>query len=276
MSENSTPFTAIILAADRGPDDPVAQAAGVSCKALTPINGTPMVLRVLKALSDSQEVGPRILCGPPRAIMESVTELREGFASGDFGWLESRATPSTSAYAALETLAEKDLVLLTTADHALLNPRIVDHFCAEARASDCDVLIALTPSKQVYTAFPGIRRTVLKFRGGGYCGCNLFAFMSPRARSAANFWRRVEKQRKKPLKVIGVVGWMAVLRYLLGTLSLDMALEGLSRRMNLRVGAVIMPFPTAAVDVDKVSDWTFAQQLAEGLSKEETMASERR
>jgi hypothetical protein len=39
-------FNAIVLAADRGPDDPVAVAAGVAAKCLTPIAGRPMVVRV--------------------------------------------------------------------------------------------------------------------------------------------------------------------------------------------------------------------------------------
>jgi len=35
-------FTAVVLAADRTPNDPVAQAAKVSCKALAPVGGRPM------------------------------------------------------------------------------------------------------------------------------------------------------------------------------------------------------------------------------------------
>ena len=45
---NELPFTAIVLAGDRVPGDPVARAAGVPCKALAPVGGVPMVLRVLR------------------------------------------------------------------------------------------------------------------------------------------------------------------------------------------------------------------------------------
>jgi len=38
------PFSAIVLAGDCLPDDPVARAAGVPCKALVPVGGVPMVL----------------------------------------------------------------------------------------------------------------------------------------------------------------------------------------------------------------------------------------
>ena len=62
--------------------------------------------------------------------------------------------------------------------------------------------------------------------------------------------------------MIGRLGWMAALRYLLGLLSLKDGLRLISERMGIKVGAVILPFPEAAVDVDSVSDWHFAQAIA--------------
>ncbi|MGD9192826.1 MAG: MobA-like NTP transferase domain containing protein, partial [Desulfobacterales bacterium] len=76
-------FTAIVLAADRGPGDPVAKAAGVPCKSLTPVDGTPMIFRVLGALAASREVEQRILCGPPKAILKQEPKLGDLIASGE-------------------------------------------------------------------------------------------------------------------------------------------------------------------------------------------------
>jgi hypothetical protein len=116
----------------------------------------------------------------------------------------------------------------------------------------------------VAEAFPDTRRTVTKLKDDGYCGCNMFAFLTPQARLAADFWRKVEKERKKPLRIVKVMGWSAVLRYLLGQLTLDQALMKLSRRMNLQVGVVQMPFAEAAVDVDKVDDWLLVEAILAG------------
>jgi len=67
---NDSPrFTAIVLAADREAGNEVARAAGVRCKSLAPVNGIPMVFRVLEALRSSNCIGERILCGPPETIM---------------------------------------------------------------------------------------------------------------------------------------------------------------------------------------------------------------
>lgn len=258
----TTPFTAVVLAADRAPGDPVAKAAGVRYKSLTPVGGTPMVVRVIKALSVAQEVEACVLCGPHHSALEQHAELHARVESGQVRWIENRATPSSSAYYAMEAIPEHIPVLVTTADHALLTARIVDHFCSEARTTGCDLVAGLALYPLVAAAYPGIKRTVVRLRDGEYCGCNLFAFLTPRGRTAAAFWCRVETQRKKPVRVISASGWTGVLRYLLGRLSLPEGLARISRRMGLRVGAVLLPFPEAAVDVDTVSDWTLAQTIA--------------
>jgi len=54
---------------------------------------------------------------------------------------------------------------------------------------------------------------------------------------------------------------MAVLRYLLGQLSLTEALERVSRRLGFKAGAVIIPFPEAAIDVDSIRDWKLVEEI---------------
>ena len=251
-------FTAVVLAADRDPGDPVARAAGSCCKALAPVGGEPMVQRVLEALEESREVQARVLCGPSESIIADQPEFQRWLATHHVQWLAPEVTPSASAPASMAGIATDIPVLLTTADHALLTPDIVDYFCREARSSDCEALVGLAHHARVLEAYPDIRRTVIRLRGGDYCGCNLFAFMTPAARQVTDYWRRVERQRKKPLRIVSAVGWLAVLRFLLGRLSLEEALEHLSRRVGIRVGAVLLPFPEAAVDVDTTADWEFA------------------
>jgi GTP:adenosylcobinamide-phosphate guanylyltransferase len=220
-----------------------------------------MVLRVLDALEGAREVAARILCGPAQTALARSAELSELVSSGQVQWVAPQATPSLSAFSALNSLPEGTPVLVTTADHALLNAEIVDYFCAAARNSGCDVVAGVARHDVITAAFPGARRTVTRLKDGGYCGCNLFAFLTPRARLAADFWRQVENERKKPLRVVKVMGWMCVLRYLVGQLTLEQALASLSRRMNLQVGVVQMPFAEAAVDVDKVDDLLLVESV---------------
>ncbi|MBT8372987.1 MAG: nucleotidyltransferase family protein [Deltaproteobacteria bacterium] len=261
MHSPHTMFTSVVLAADRGPNDPVAMAAGVPCKSLTQVGGKPMVLRVLDALAAAQQIDKRIICGPPKSVLKLEPELNALVKAGELNWFENQLTPSASAFHVLQSLPEETPVLLTTSDHALLSAKIIDYFCTEALASGCDVVAGVAHHEAVTAAYPDTRRTAIRMRDGAYCGCNLFAFLTPRSRLAANFWRQIEDQRKKPLRLIRVLGWVAVLRFLLGQLSLKQALDRLSRRLDFKAGVVFIPFPEAAIDVDTVNDWRLVEKL---------------
>jgi GTP:adenosylcobinamide-phosphate guanylyltransferase len=261
MNDSHQKFTAVVLAADRGSDDPVAGAAGARCKSMASIDGIPMVFRVLDALAASTEINARILCGPPQSIVDLEPDLKARISSGEVKWVKNQQTPSTSAYHVLQSLPEQTPVLLTTADHALLDARMIDYFCTRARNTGCDVVAGLARHEMVTKAYPQTRRTATRLQDDSYCGCNLFAFLTPRARRAADFWRQVENQRKNPLRVIRVLGAMAVLRYLLGKLTLADALDRMSQRLGFRACAVDMPFAEAAIDVDSVADLELVEKL---------------
>jgi len=261
MNRRTGKFDAIVLAGDRGPEDTVARAAGVSCKALVPVGGRPMVLRVLDALAGSTIIDSLLVSGSSSRLLGHSAELDGLIAAGKIRWAENESSPSLSARAALNVLQDDHPVLVTTADHALLTPQMVDYFCTHAAETGCDAVAGLARSDMVAAAFPECRRTVTRLRDGGYCGCNLFAFLTPRAGNAVAFWRRIEEQRKHPLKIVRVLGLLAVLRYLLGRLTLEEGLARLSVLMDARAGAVWMPDAEAAVDVDKVEDWMLAEEI---------------
>ena len=139
---------------------------------------------------------------------------------------------------------------------------MVTDFCRQARSRGGDVAVAVARRQTVLAAYPGTRRTAYRFRDGSYCSCNLFAFLTPASRQVPQFWRRVEAQRKHPLRVIRILGWTTVLRYLLGRLTLDGALGLLSARLGCTAGAVVLPYAEAAIDVDTVADWQDAGRIA--------------
>jgi len=254
-------FNAIVLAADRGVDDPVATAAGVAAKCLTPIGGIAMVLRVIHALQKSGRVSTILLCGPAGNIVRESPELGRAIDGKQVRWISPLGSPSASAAAALDALPDDQPVLLTTGDHALLRPDMVRHFLDQLSAGGLDVAVALAPHDLVQKAYPRTRRTVLKFSDGRYCGCNLFAFLTPRGRGMARRWREVEGHRKKPIRVIGFVGWSAMALYALGVLSLAGGLRRISRQTGLAAGVVTLPFAEAAIDVDSVADLGLVREI---------------
>jgi CTP:molybdopterin cytidylyltransferase MocA len=252
---------AIVLAGDRGPSDPVAVAAGVPAKCLTPIGGSPMVNRVVRALRDSGRIERILLCGPAESTVQGSPDLRALTAEGGVGWVAPEATPCTSAAAALATLPSDAPVLVTTGDHALLAPAMVREFLDQAFAQGGDVAVALAPYELVRETYPHTRRTVLKFSDGRFCGCNLFAFLTARGRDMVRIWREVENDRKNPIRVIGLVGWGAMARYALGTLSLAEGVRRLSQQTGIAASVIPLRFAEAAIDVDSVADLELVRSI---------------
>jgi hypothetical protein len=75
------------------------------------------------------------------------------------------------------------------------------------------------------------------------------------------FWRRVEQERKRPWRLVRAFGWRPLLAYLLGRLTLDDAITRASHVIGARVAAVVMPYPEAAIDVDKPADLELAERI---------------
>ena len=100
----------------------------------------------------------------------------------------------------------------------------------------------VTTINAIHGKFPGARKTVMRFSDDGYCGCNLFAFLTPRSHRVANAWRSVEKQRKNPLYIIRQLGFGSVLRYSLGILRMESAAQRLSKKLGVDIKPVLLPF----------------------------------
>lgn len=247
-------FAALVLAGSRSERDPVAEAAGVPVKALAEIAGAPMLARVVAALR--QAGAQRIAVA---AANDEVCAL-----AGSLGCeiVAAAAGPSESAAAGFALLGAP--MLLTTADHGLLRPEwIADFLNARDPAADCSVLLARRET--IEGAVPATRRTYLRFSDGAWSGCNLFYFATARSGGAFALWRAVERDRKRPWRIVRRLGPDLLLRYVLGRLRLPEAMAHLGRTAGLGADAVESPHGLAAVDVDKPEDLELARRIAAGL-----------
>lgn len=246
-------ITALVLAGTRPGGDPLAIQAGVRHKGLLDIAGQPMVARVLKALADAPEVA-RIL------VATDQHDLLAGIAVGKpVRCVPAAAGPSASVAAVLD--AEAAPLLVTTADHALLRAEWISEFLAAAGRVAGDAHVALARRESVLLAAPGSQRTWLRFADGAYSGCNIFLLATPRAIGVVRFWQEMEALRKKPLSMLGRLGFSYVLRYRFGLLSLPQALARLGELAGARLLPVVLQDGRAAIDVDKSADLELVRAL---------------
>ncbi|WP_240320833.1 molybdenum cofactor guanylyltransferase [Sphingomonas crusticola] len=252
------PWTALLLAGQRPGVDPLAEAFGQQWKSLVPVAGEAMLSRVAKTL----------LASPSITHVVVVAQRPDHLFVGDCAWLadEPRISSAVSvsgiavSIAGLAgTKAASWPVLVTTADHPLLTPAMVEAMIAGV--GDADVAVGVVSSDVLLTAYPDNRRTWLKFARGAWTGANLFALASERARPALLAWSEVERDRKKALKLIWHFGpWLAV-RAITRTITLAGALSKAGRTLGAVVRPIALPFAEAGIDVDKPSDHALAEQI---------------
>lgn len=256
------PRIAIVLAGRRSGEDALALAAGATHRALLEIEGEPMLVRVARRLL-ARPTLRRILINidTPEALL-ALPFIADAVADGRIEVLESTDSPSRSVLESLDRAQlEKEPVLVTTADHALLDDAILDAFYREATTQEADLTIGMVPQRVIEARFPETRRTYLRFRDGGYSGANLFFFRSASARRAAEFWQTAERERKKPWRLARTFGWTSLLLFLTRRLTLQASMERASRIIGTRIQAVELEIAEAAVDVDKIEDLELVREI---------------
>ena len=254
------PFNALILAGNRREGDSVAAMAGVSHKALAPINGVPMLLRLYRTLTSCPGIAGIHVCIDDAALLDAVPELAAAREAGRLQIIKPAESPAASLALALEQIGLNKPLLTTTADHPLLSVEMVEHLRANAPAA-ADLAIGLADAGVVSAAYPGAIRTFYRFRESRVSGCNLFLAQRPRARDVALYWRRLERHRKKPWRLIFEIGPGALLKVLFGRMSLDDAFAHVSRLTGAEIRPVLLPFPEAPIDVDKPADYTLVTEI---------------
>jgi len=255
---NDARLAAIVLAGDRGPDDPLAVAAGVAGKALVPVRGRSLLWHVMAALSGVESLTQIVLVSPDHPAYQ------EGLCPPEhimFDRIDPARGPAASVVRAFDRIDDGAVVLLVTADHPLMKPDWIEQLIAGAERAGSDAAVGVADFAAVAQRFPGSRRTRYRFADRAVCGTNLFVFRSPAGRAVAGAWQAFEADRKRPWRIISRIGPWNLIRFVLGRLTLAQALDRLSARLEAKLDAVVIPDPLSAVDVDTPKDLALVQNL---------------
>ena len=249
-----TGWTAVVLAGSRPGSDPLAGAFGTDLKALVPVGGKPMVRWPVEALLASDRFSQvRVLAQEPERIGEALP--------ADPRLVVERSAASIAA--TLERLCFDPAVqwpmLVTTADHVLLDGGMIDEFCDLGEAAD--IAIGVVERDTLMARLPQSQRTWIHFRSGAFSGANLFLLGGTKAIPALELWRSVEQDRKKAWALLWAFGPVNFLAAALRLRTIHQTLERIGARLGADVEAVDLSDPLAAVDVDKLADHRLVETL---------------
>jgi HAD superfamily phosphoserine phosphatase-like hydrolase len=250
-------WSAVVLAGTRPEGDSLAADFGLATKALVPIAGEPMIRRVANTLLDCPSVGRVLVVAQEPELLaphlpSPEVEPRLGFAGGG-------ASIAASLAGVLGTVSAPWPVLITTADHPLLTPEMIEFFLAGSRGSDLSLGVVERDLLEAH--YPQTRRTWLRFGGGAFTGANLFTAQSERALDALTLFAGAEADRKKRLRLLWHYGPSLAIGAATRTMTLEQGVARLGRRLGLDAAVVPLPFAEAGIDVDRAEDHRLVERI---------------
>jgi GTP:adenosylcobinamide-phosphate guanylyltransferase len=248
----------IILAGSRpGAVDPLASTHNVTLKCLVPIAGHPLIVHVVRAVAANRAVTAICIVVEPEATaaIRAAAAPFSGTASLDFV-----AAHTTLADSVIAAMAGHDAAaIITTADNVLLTPAALDAMFTVLGSAD--VALAMARKASVLAAHPDGQRRFYRFADDEFSNCNLYGLSGAHALPAAETFRGGGQFAKKASRIIDAFGLFNLILFRLGRLSLDDAMTRISRRIGVRIRAVILDDGRHAIDVDNERTYRVAEQL---------------
>ena len=250
-------FEAVVLAGGEG-NDPLALQQGVHNKAFISLQGRPLIGYILTALARSYSLQKIVVVGPK----EGLTALQaHGYSfkpvfTGNGSMLDNIAR-------GLREVDPKNLCLLSTGDIPLVSAAIIEAFLTLAAPGTADFYYPIIPVAHCRRRFPHTRRTSVRLKEGTFTGGNVALIRPSWFIANQNRLETFVASRKHPLKLLRILPFSFMIKFIFHCLSLKDLEEYLSRVLHLTARGVPCPHVELATDVDKQSDLeTVSRELA--------------
>jgi GTP:adenosylcobinamide-phosphate guanylyltransferase len=258
--ESCRKVTALVLAGKRaGALDPLAARAGVAQKAVVPINGVPMIERVVRQVAACEAVDTIRIVAHEADEIAALPTIAALAAEGRLSFVAGHHNLVDSVVAGAEGSAFP--VMITTADNCLVTPAGYSEFIAGCLAGGAEGAAGLAREEDVKAADPQGQQRFYKFRDGGFSNCNLYWLGSERAVKAAEIWREGGQFVKFPRRIIKAFGLINLIRFWLGNGTKEKLFAQISRRFRLRLVPVVLSDGHFAIDVDNETTYAVTERI---------------
>ena len=255
-------FNALVLAASRkGINDDVAKLENKSHKCLVNLNGIPMIERVIQTLINSNEFNKIFVSIEKPEILNQVSNLKSLIQQGKIIVIKSDSNIAESIFSAVEKITNPYPLVITAGDNALHTPDMLSFFCSEIKNSDFDAYIAMTKAKLILEKYPEGARAFHKLKDDEYSSCNLYAVKNSAGVNGAKPFATGGQFGKKPLRIARAFGVISLIMYKLKMLTLNGITSRMSKVINAKVTAVVMPWAEGPIDVDNVKDFKLVNKI---------------
>lgn len=251
-------FSAVVLAGRRaGVPGELADAHGVSDKCLIPIDGTPLIERVVGMIAATPGVGQIVVSVNDPAILNDLAVCGPLLASGRLTALPASENIAASVLDATKVAGYPALV--TTADNVLLTSEAVSQFVAAMGSADAGA--AFAQREAILAAHPEGQRRFYEFADHAYSNCNLYWLGTARGAAAIETFREGGQFMKNPGRIAKAFGVLNLAMFRFGWLSLDRAFARISGRFGAAIRPHVFTDGSLAIDVDNQRTYDVALEL---------------
>ncbi len=231
------------------PDEPLYEYTQGKSKALIDIAGKPMVQWVLDALSAAQKVETVTIIGLPANSGISCEKPLQ--------YLENQGSMLANIVAgihkALELNPQAEYMMVVSSDLPGITAEMIDWLVDTSMQTQDDIYYGIVQRPVMEARYPGSNRTYTKLADMQVCGADIHIAHKTMATDPVHLakWEDLIGKRKNPLKQAASIGIFTLIRLVLGRLSLDDAIQTITKRLNITGRAIIWEHAEAAMDVDK-------------------------
>lgn len=241
-------FNAVVIAGGGKPEI-LTDREGVNNKAFIKVHGKPLLAYILAALEDAPSVERIIVVGP----VKELEDLRlEGY---DFEVVAEKKTSMLDNLAAgLKVIDQDRLSLVVTGDIPLLKAAVIEDFLTLCSPHDLEFYYPVLTREDCLQRFPEIERTYVSLKDGYITGGNIGLISASWFLANRSRLELFISYRKKPLKLLRILPFSLIFKYLCKTLTVSDLETSLSKLLKVKARAIFCSCVEIGVDVDKVSD----------------------
>ncbi len=239
--------------------DHLLNEAGVTNKALIKIAGKPMISYVLNALDVAEHV-------------KSITIV--GLNEEDLGikiakpveFIEGGKTTFDSVLAALSHFTSKsktpEYTMAISCDIPLITGEMIDRYIETIDWSkDKEYYFPAVWKKDFDKYYPNVTKVPLRLKEGKLFSGDLHIFKPTVFLRHKDALQEILANRKKYWKLVKIVSFRHIIRYLLGRLSLNIIEDRIKSIYDLNGAYAIFSYPEVCADLDYIEDLPLFEEL---------------
>lgn len=161
----------------------------------------------------------------------------------------------------IETIGDYNSpVIICTSDIPMVTGEAIKDLVEKSVSSGLDFIYPIIDKKLNDEKYPEVKRTYVKIKEGTFTGGNII-YMNPKIIDrVTNKAELLIKYRKKPFKMGQVLGFIFLIKLILGKVSIPSARIKVNEMFGIRADALLTKYPEIGNDVDKPSDIEFVSK----------------